>query len=109
MELQVDLYASSLLMPKDLVVLAWSERFGNINARVLKDNNRLVVSEDANDELTFTLRSFDQQRDDEVLNEFVRPFAEKFQVSMVSMRIRLERLGLLLREVPRQRSFSSAL
>jgi hypothetical protein len=50
---------------------------------------------------------FDQQRDDEAMNEFVRPFAAKFLVSMVAMRIRLERLGLLHREVPRQRSLAA--
>ena len=47
-----------------------------------------------------------EQRDDEAMNEFVRPFAEKFLVSMIAMRIRLERLGLLHREVPRQRSLA---
>jgi hypothetical protein len=36
----------------------------------------------------------------------VRPFAKKFLVSMVAMRIRLERLGLLHREVPRQRTLA---
>jgi hypothetical protein len=41
------------------------------------------------------------------MNWFGLPFARKFQVSMVSMRIRLERLGLLHRDVPRQRSSMS--
>ena len=55
------------------------------------------------------VRSFDQQRDDEALNRTVRPLADKFLVSMAAMRIRLERLGLLLRDVPRQRSFVSGM
>lgn len=105
-EWQADFYASCLLMPKHLLISAWRERFGNINARILKRKNRLPLPADANDEIAEALRSFDQQRDDEALNEFVRPFAEKFSVSMVSMRIRLEGIGLLHREVPRQRSFT---
>jgi len=104
-EWQADFYASCLLMPKDLLISAWRERFGNTNARVLKRTNRLTLPGNVDDEFASVLR---QQRDDEALNEFVRPFAERFQVSMVSMRIRLERIGLLQREVPRQRSFLSA-
>lgn len=107
-EWQADFYASCLLMPKDLLIAAWRERFGNTNARVLKRKNRLILPGNVDDEFASALRSYDQQRDDDALNEFVRPFAEKFQVSMVSMRIRLERIGLLHREVPRQRSFQSA-
>ena len=38
--------------------------------------------------------------DDFVLDAFARPLAERFQVSPIAMRIRLENLGLLLREVP---------
>ena len=34
----------------------------------------------------------------------MRPFAQKFLVSIVAIRIRLQRLGLLRREVPRQRT-----
>jgi hypothetical protein len=35
-----------------------------------------------------------------------REFAQVFCVSIEAMRIRLEKLGLLLREVPHQRSFT---
>jgi Zn-dependent peptidase ImmA (M78 family) len=104
-EWQADFYASCLLMPRKLVIEAWRGRFGNTNARILKRKNRITLPADVNDEIAEVLRSFDRQRDDETMNEFVRPFAEKFQVSMVAMRIRLERLGLLHREAPRQRSF----
>jgi len=86
------------------VIEAWRGRFGNTNARILKRKNRITLPADVNDEIAAVLLSFDQQRDDEAMNEFVRPFAAKFLVSMVAMRIRLERLGLLHREVPRQRS-----
>jgi Zn-dependent peptidase ImmA (M78 family) len=108
-ELQADYYASCLLMPKLLVIQAWQERFDNIEPRVLRRRNRLVPSHNVDADHALTLRSIDQQRDDEALNEFARPFADKFQVSMVAMRIRLESMGLLHREVPRQRSLASSL
>jgi hypothetical protein len=45
-------------------------------------------------------RVFNQGRDDKALAQFARPFAEKFLVSRAAMCIRLEKLGLLHREVP---------
>ncbi len=42
------------------------------------------------------------QRENSVLEEFVRPLARRFRVSPIAMRIRLENLGLLLREIPAQ-------
>jgi Zn-dependent peptidase ImmA (M78 family) len=106
-EWQADFYASCLLMPRDLVIEAWQERFGNTNARMLKRKDRIALPPEIDNEIAAAFRSFDQQRDDERMNEFVRPFAKKFFVSMVAMRIRLERLGLLLREVPRQRTLTA--
>ena len=38
-----------------------------------------------------------------LLESFARPLAEQFLVSPIAMRIRLEKLGLLHREVPHQR------
>jgi Zn-dependent peptidase ImmA (M78 family) len=105
-EWQADFYASCLLMPKVLLISAWRRRFGNANPRILKRKNPLILP-GVPDEITTALRSFDQQQYDEALNRFVFPFAKEFQVSMVSMRIRLESLGLLHRDVPRQRSFMS--
>jgi hypothetical protein len=40
---------------------------------------------------------------DNVLDLIASPLAEQFLVSPISMRIRLEKLGLLPREVPHQR------
>ena len=106
-EWQADFYASCLLMPKHLVIAAWQDRFGNTNARMLKRKDRIALPAEVDNEIATAFRSFDQQRDDERMNEFARPFAHKFRVSMVAMRIRLERLGLLLREVPRQRTLTA--
>jgi Zn-dependent peptidase ImmA (M78 family) len=99
-ELQADLYASCLLMPRRLVMRAWYDMFGNDHPRKLCRKNRIVVPCDA----AIAIRAFDQVRDDEAMKRFARPFAEHFLVSPDAMRIRLEKLGLLHREVPRQRS-----
>jgi Zn-dependent peptidase ImmA (M78 family) len=72
-ELQADLYASCLLMPRKLVMQAWRDKFGNDNPRVLR-------------------------RSISTLELFLRPLAKQFLVSPVAMRIRLEKLGLLYRE-----------
>jgi hypothetical protein len=101
-ELQADLYASCLLMPRKLVFQAWRDRFGNDYPRVLRRKDRMVVPCDLSEETAAVVRSFDQSRDDEVLEHLARPFAEEFMVSRIAMRIRLEKLNLLHREVPRQ-------
>jgi Zn-dependent peptidase ImmA (M78 family) len=103
-ELQADLYASCLLMPRKLVLQAWRERFGNENPRVLCRKNRIPLLSDIDEEIAEQVQSFDQEGDEQVLEVFSRPFAKKFLVSPIAMRIRLERLGLLHREVPRQQS-----
>jgi Zn-dependent peptidase ImmA (M78 family) len=103
-ELQADLYASCVLMPRELVLQAWRDRFGNDHPRMLRRRDRTVVACDVDEEIAAVARSFDQARDNEVLEYFARPFAEPFIVSPIAMRIRLEKLGLLHREAPRQRS-----
>ena len=70
------------------------------NARILKRKNRLAAPENVSDEFAATLRSFDRQRDEEVLNEFVRPFANEFLVSTTAMRIRLERSACCTEKSP---------
>ena len=40
---------------------------------------------------------------DDFANGWAQYFAQMFDVSKLAMRIRLERLGLLLRDVPQQR------
>src|SRR5262245_50656812 len=50
-ELQADLYASCLLMPRKLVMQVWRERFGNDHPRVLRRKDRIVVPDDTEDEI----------------------------------------------------------
>jgi hypothetical protein len=75
-EWQADFYASCLLMPKNLLISAWRGRFGNTNGRILTRKNRPSLPGNLNDEMVKALQELDQQRDDEALNEYVRPFAE---------------------------------
>ena len=102
-ELQADLYASCLLMPRKLIKQAWRDTFGNDQPRILRRKDRIVVPRDAEDDIVTAVHAFDETRDSEAMEHFARPFAEQFLVSPVAMRIRLERLGLLHREIPRQR------
>jgi hypothetical protein len=78
---QADLYASCLLMPRKLVLQAWRDRFGNDDPRMLRRKDRIVVPCDVDEEIAAVVRSFDQTRDDEVLEHFARPFAKQFMVS----------------------------
>lgn len=107
-EFQADLFASCVLMPRKLIFAAWDEAFPDRKQRVLRPSepvdhpfvevarfaNRIPGAPSAED-------------DDEALDRFARPFAERFLVSPIAMRIRLERLGLLHRSVPLQRLLSA--
>jgi Zn-dependent peptidase ImmA (M78 family) len=110
-ELQANIYASCLLMPRKLVFQAWRDRFGNDHPRGIPRKDGIVDV----DEIIRMLPNFgavpvvishspDQVCDDQLLEHIARPFAEQFLVSPIAMRIRLERLGLLHREVQRQQS-----
>jgi hypothetical protein len=103
-ELQADLYASCVLMPRKLVFASWDETFPDRKQRVLQpfepiDHPFVEIDRTC----CSSSGSYFTGDDDVVLEHFVRPFAEKFLVSPIAMRIRLERLGLLHRTVPLQR------
>ena len=93
-ELQANLYASYLLMPRKLVFQAWRDRFGNDHPFGLRRKIRMLPNLGAVP--VVISHSFDQACDDQLLEHIARPFAEHFLVSPIAMRIRLERLGLLL-------------
>jgi Zn-dependent peptidase ImmA (M78 family) len=101
-ELQANIYASCLLMPRKLVFQTWCDRFGNDHPFGLRRKIRMLPNFGAVP--VVISHSFDQGCDDQLLEHIARPFAEQFLVSPIAMRIRLERLGLLHREVPRQQS-----
>jgi hypothetical protein len=103
-EWQANTYSSCLLMPRDLVIGAWRQRFGNTKPRVLR--NKFPLPAGSTDEFVQSFNSTRQRSDDWGLDQFAWSFAEQFQVSAIAMRIRLEQIGLLCREVPRQRSLA---
>ena len=107
-EWQADFYASCLLMPRKLVMAAWDEKFPDRKPRVIAppvpfDHPFVEVRR-----VQCMIGDLDcSETDDDVLDGIARALAEQFLVSTVAMRIRLEKLGLLLREVPHQRIFAS--
>src|SRR6478735_5087190 len=67
-----------LSMPRKLVFCAWRDRFGNDHPRTLRREDRMVVPCGVCEETAAVVRSFDQARDDEVLEHFARPLADQF-------------------------------
>lgn len=102
-EWQADFYASCLLMPRKLVIAAWDEMFPDRKPRVLQPETPIGHPYVEIDRMTDEFGNPIGAADDDVLDNFVRPFAEQFMVSPIAMRIRLEKLGLLHRVVPLQR------
>jgi len=109
-EWQADFYASCLLMPRKLVFAAWDEMFPDRKQRVIRPS--VPVShpfvEVARMSLILGSKPLWTESVDEALDRIAQPLAEKFLVSPIAMRIRLEKLGLLLREVPHQHLFAGA-
>jgi Zn-dependent peptidase ImmA (M78 family) len=105
--LQANLYASCVLMPRKLVFAAWDEAFPDRKQRVLQPAEPIYhpFAEIVRFESRIPGAALTES-DDQVLENFAKPFAEKFLVSPIAMRIRLERLGLLHRAVPLQRLLS---
>ncbi len=103
-EIQADLYASCLLMPRKLLIAAWDKAFPDRKQRVLQPETPIdhPFVEIVRFECRIPGAEF-VESDDHALDSFAEPFAKKFLVSPVAMRIRLERLGLLHRTVPLQR------
>jgi Zn-dependent peptidase ImmA (M78 family) len=108
-EWQADFYASCLLMPRKLVFAAWDEAFPDRKQRVLQPATRIEHPFVEIDRLCGKSGTYFTGDDDVVLEHFARPFAEHFLVSPIAMRIRLEKLGLLHRVVPRQRLLTEGL
>ncbi len=80
-EKQADLFARYLLMPTEMVRRAWTSWRGDSDPVFLTD-----LREDASASDT----------DAAVIDRFIRPFAEMFEVSREAMRYRVQDLGLVL-------------
>lgn len=104
-EWQADFFSSCLLMPRRRVHEEWKERLGRTRPLLLSDlrpNGRVMMR--AQTKIYEQGRSETGAVDDALFEDIAKPIARCFDVSAPAMRIRLERLGLLLRDAPRQTS-----
>jgi hypothetical protein len=102
-EWQADYYAGCLLMPRRLVFGAWREMCGSLNPFIYEANKANPYFNSGRSSWVGlgggTTHQFAFRR-------IAQEFAQVFCVSVEAMRIRLENLGLLLRDFPRQHAFS---
>lgn len=86
-EVQADKFAGRLLMPRKLLRSAWSDWRGTDDPAALT-------------ELDVPSLGGDQKAEEHAAMErFCRPLADRFGVSAQAMRIRLQALGLLVKEI----------
>lgn len=106
-EWQADFFSSCLLMPRRRVYREWKDCLGRTRPLLVSDlrpNGQVMMRAQ-----TFT---YEQGRDevdavdDALFENVAKPIARRFGVSPAAMRIRLEKLGLLLRQAPRQTSLT---
>ena len=108
-EWQADFYASCLLMPPDLIFATWNEMFRDQKPRVIQPSFNISHPFVEICRMSFVHKNKPLLIESvaNAMERFAQPLAEKFLVSPIAMRIRLEKLGLLLREVPHQHLFAS--
>lgn len=100
-EWQADYFGACLLMPRELVLADWKAARGELDPVILDDLRAKQQHVLANELLRRGGMVMNQGNiDDALLEHFCRPLAERFAVSPIAMRIRLEELGLLLRKKP---------
>jgi Zn-dependent peptidase ImmA (M78 family) len=106
-EWQADFFSSCLLMPRRRVHDEWKECLGRTRPLLLSElrpNGRVMMR--AQTMIYEQARGESGAVDDALFEEAAKPIARRFRVSPAAMRIRLEKLGLLLREAPKQTSLS---
>jgi hypothetical protein len=84
-EWQADYYASCVLMPREMLIKAWHDRFGNKKPRMLRRNEGINSGEITNPEMRRSFERFERGHFDQALHEFARPFAKQLQVSPIAM------------------------
>ena len=96
-------------MPRKLVFAAWDEMFPDRMQRVIAPS--IPVCHPFVEVPLVRWKLFGKggsESIEDALDRIARPLAEQFLVSPIAMRIRLENLGLLLREVPHQHLLAGA-
>ena len=98
-ELQADAFAGALLMPRDAVADRWCRLIGPERLEVgqLCDRGRAAMAEALSRRGRGSIDPRAQQN--ELIEFALRPMAKAFKVSPRAMRIRLERLGCIVRDV----------
>src|SRR5262249_40767236 len=102
-EWQADYYAACLLMPKGLVLSAWRRHFGRQQPFVFFPSKHRRFGDRRRQGLrpiADVIRRSHQPAYERVFDEVAKVFAPSFGVSIQAMRVRLEALGLLIREAP---------
>ena len=91
-------------MPRTLVFSAWDEMFPHPKQRVIQPSAAVSHPFVEVPRVDCRIGNLDcSETVEDVLDRIARPLAELFLVSPIAMRTRLEKLGLLFREVPHQR------
>ncbi len=103
-EWQADFYASCLLMPRPLVYQIWKQRFGSLEPLV---SGTMKIRPRSGSRIRRIGNVFHDTEYDDFANGWADYFAPIFAVSRQAMRIRLEKLELLLSQPPRQRSLAT--
>jgi hypothetical protein len=86
-EVQANAFAACVLMPRQLILDAWARWRGTDAAVAISD---LPIGDDYDDP---------KVNEAMAMERFCKPLAEQFEVSAQAMRYRLQRLGLLARQV----------
>jgi hypothetical protein len=100
-EWQANFFASCLLMPRRRVHDEWKECLGRTRPLLLSDlrpNGKVMMR--AQSMIYEQGRNEAGAGDDALFEEVAKPIARRFGVSPQAMRLRLEKLGLLLRQAP---------
>jgi hypothetical protein len=103
-EWQADFFSSCLLMPRHHVHNEWRECLGRNRPLLLsglRPNDRVMMRAQT---MIYERGRNETGADDALFEEVTKPIARRFGVSAPAMRIRLEKLGLLLRQIPPQTS-----
>jgi Zn-dependent peptidase ImmA (M78 family) len=107
-EWQADFYASCVLMPRNLVFDAWRKKFGTHNPFIFDSAKHAAPIRprwNGQRSIGEILRDMTEPDHTFIFNQIAKIFAPLFCVSSQAMRIRLEKLGLLMREIPQQQEF----
>ena len=88
---QANGFAACLLMPRDMVIQAWKKHFGSLSPQRCRPPELAALRMGG-------IRVSDDESITRVFNDKAAYFARLFHASVEAMRIRLEQLGLLVRQ-----------